>query len=479
MPRLLAVEWDSREARVAVAADRGNRVLLEQAFAVELSGREAGKTLSAQQVGRQVADALQARQIRRGEALVAVGRAGIELKRLSLPPAPEDELPELVRFQALREFHSLGEDWPLDFIPLGGGMEEARTVLAAAISPELVGQIQETCQAAALKPQRLVLRPVAAAALLLRHPQGRREGVRLLVDPLPEEADLTVLADDGVVFVRTARLPLAAEDGDGYRPLLGELRRTLAAANNQLAGRRVEAIYLCGSPQKQAPLVARIQQELNLPAYVFDPLDVVDVDPQLARQMPEHIGRFAPLLGTLIDELFERPPAIDFLHPRRRPAPPSRRGRYIAAAAIVAGVLVLGGLTVWMRLAALDRRIEELARTSVGLEGMVAEARQMSQSTAEIEKWLAGDVLWLDELERLSRRLPGAQDVMVTQLRLASAPGGGTIQLDGLVRQAAIVDQLEQQLRDESHGVEGRGRQQSPKTGAYGWQFRSTVTVKK
>ena len=37
MPRVIALEWDAREARVVVAATRGTGVALEQAFAIELA----------------------------------------------------------------------------------------------------------------------------------------------------------------------------------------------------------------------------------------------------------------------------------------------------------------------------------------------------------------------------------------------------------------------------------------------------------
>src|SRR4051812_30373941 len=104
MPRLLAIEWDNREARVAVASTRGADILVEDAFSVALAPREdadkvhADKGHADSSVGAKLAAALTARQIRRGDALVAVGRTGIELKRLALPPAPDSELPAMVRF---------------------------------------------------------------------------------------------------------------------------------------------------------------------------------------------------------------------------------------------------------------------------------------------------------------------------------------------------------------------------------------------
>ena len=141
MARLLALEWDAREARVVVARTRGSEMVVEHAFGVELAPSDPGQTFADLNVGERIAAALAARNIGRSETLVAVGRASIELRQLTLPACPEDEQPDMVRFQALRQFTGIGDDWPLDFVPLDTGDSESLTVLAAAISPEMVDQI--------------------------------------------------------------------------------------------------------------------------------------------------------------------------------------------------------------------------------------------------------------------------------------------------------------------------------------------------
>ena len=96
-------------------------------------------------------------QAHRLDALVAIGRTNIELRQLSVPPAPDDELPDMVRFQALREFNQMEEDWALDYVPIDEDPTQPRTVLAAAIAPEQIELVRKTCQAAGLRPRRLVL----------------------------------------------------------------------------------------------------------------------------------------------------------------------------------------------------------------------------------------------------------------------------------------------------------------------------------
>ena len=105
MARYLALEWDAREARVAIARPRGSEFVVEEAFSIDLTTRE-GEELD---VGARLSAALAGQDLRRLETLVAVGRANIELRVLSVPPVPDDELPDIVRFQAVKQFTTMGE----------------------------------------------------------------------------------------------------------------------------------------------------------------------------------------------------------------------------------------------------------------------------------------------------------------------------------------------------------------------------------
>ena len=420
MPHLLAIEWDDAEARLAVAEVRRDSVVLEQAFSIPLessrlkSKEEASGPVSMSgahdlgAIGNQINDALSARGIRRGKTLVAVGRANIELKNLSLPPAPPDELPELVRFQAEREFNALSDEWPLDFIPLPSEHDDQLTVLAAAISPELIAEIEITCQGANLTPQRLILRPCAAASLLCRARPGQEKKLRLLIDLLAEEADLTVLDGDAVVFMRTARLPVESFQHDPLRILLPEIRRTIAAVHNRFTGRHVEEIFLCGEPAQQGNLAREIGRELDIATEVFNPLSACTLSAELRRSMPEQPGRYAPLIGMLLDDAAPGIETIDFLNPRRKPVAPSRRREYtIAGVAAALVTLVLGGW-VWFSLGNLDQKIDELNDQVAEQKHPLKEASELVDKAADIDKWLAGDVSWLDQLAFLCGKIARA-----------------------------------------------------------------------
>lgn len=477
MSRLLALEWDNREVRVAIGGARGGEVKVEDAFTIELPPREGAG--AAQAAGERIAAALAEKGVGKTVGLVAVGRGGIELKQLSLPPAPDDELPDLVRFQAMREFHSLGDDWPLDFIPLSTAPGASRRVLAAAISPELVGQVRQTCQLAKVTVERVVPRSCAAASLLARAHWTAGVKVKLLVDLLTEDADLTVMVDSDVVFLRTVRLSghVLTSPG-GHASLLGEIRRTVAAARNQLGGLTVEAIYLCGEGAEFTALAAQIESGTSISTQLFDPFAGLRLSSSLKRALPANTGCFAPVLGMLVDEAQQKRHAIDFLHPRKRPPPPDRRRGILWAA--VAATLVFAAGYLWLQsaLADLDEEITQLSSKSKNLDQKVAQAKELELAEREVAAWAGSDVNWLDELDELAADLPSGREVLLSRLTMGGMGGGGQIDMEGVLQRATTASVLESRLRDESHQVLPRTIQQDASKRGYGWKFTSSVVAR-
>lgn len=478
--RLVALEWNTVEARVVVATARGGRCTFEDAFSLPLDPPETGTEAPEAAVGRQIAAALAERGLSHTETLVAVGRTNIELRQLTLPPAPDDELPDMVRMQAMRDLAGMEENWPLDFIPVEHAPDQPVKVLAAAIDPTSLAQIVAMCQTAGLKPQRIVLRPCAAVSLLGRQQADGAGRLRLLVDLLLDEADLTVLSDGKVVFLRTVRLPGdPLGDSSAVHALIGEIRRTMAAAGTALGARSFDSIALCGSGRAQSELAGLMSDVLSVKIELFDPLEGLALSARLAAERPERPGRFAALLGMLLDEVTATPQLIDFLHPRRREPPPNRNRAYILAAAAAGTILAAVVLYQWWAQGELAREIADLARESRARDVEVAKAEKALQQAGEVAKWMAAEIVWLDELHEFALDFPPAQDAMLTQLVMGiSGAQGGEMKLEGMAQTAASIDALEQRLRDAQHQVEGKGRSLDHSQRVYSWRFVSSLFVK-
>lgn len=480
MPRLFAIEWDAAQARVAAGRTRaGGGLILEQAFTVDLpQAAEGAAEPGPQEIGARIGQALTERGLARGEALVAVGRTSIELRFLTLPPMPPDELPDSVRLQAVRQFSTLGDDWPLDFVALDANKDGGTNVLAAAISPELVKQTQETCAAAGLTFTRLVLRPFAAAALVKKLAADGK--CRLTIDFLGEEADLSVLAGDKLVFPRTVRLPSGGSPDVLARSLVAEVRRTVVAAQNQLGGRRVEQVVIFGDSAHHESLRALLQQELSLEGGVelLNPFAEVEQSRELQARPPRNPGTFAPVLGMLLDEAAGAAPGIDFLHPRKRPVPQNRRRLYISLGAAAAAILVLFVGYVILELRQLDARMVSLQKEKAALEKKNKAGKTIRDQTQKVDQFVASDVLWLEELRVLSEKAPPAERTRVEGFFAGVRPkGGGGLNLDAVAEGPDVIPELEAALRDERHTVEGSGGKRDEKAVGLNYRYREDIVI--
>ena len=163
-----------------------------------------------------------------------------------------------------------------------------------------------------------------------------------------------------------------------------------------------------------------------------------------------------------LGEAERRPPIVDFANVRRH-VEARRFTRQHALAAIAAGLLAVcaGGLFVppatapARELAELQNRIREVQSQADTFKNVTAQA-------AAIDRWLATDVNWLDELNQFARRVrpqplaakdfPVANDAVITQLTLQRPPGnnatGGKMDVQAVGKSPAAVAALEERLRD-------------------------------
>ena len=478
MPSYIFFDWDVRELRAVAATLAGRGARIEQVVRVAWTDAPptdlAGWTVR----GAKLKEALREQGVVKGEAFATVPRSAVELKPLSLPPAPDEELPDLVRFQAQREFHNLGPDTPFDFRPSPAAAGEPRSVLAAAVDPLVAAQVRALCEGAGLRLRRMLLRPCAAASLVVRDVAADDVAVRLLVEAAADEAEVTALAGREPVLVRSARLPGDPQSAEYGRALTSELRRTTASVQHQLGGRRVDRVCLFGAADEWPEAVARVGGNDGPSIDAIDPWARLPSSIAAAPEVIDRRGRFAPLLGALVDEVETTAPAFDFNNPRRAPAPPDHRRR----AAVLATVAVAAAIALWAvvagRLSSLDDEIAATRRQAAALEPALKAGAEVERRDAELEKWLRGGVVWLTEFERLARRLPPAEQAMLTQLRVAAHAAGGEMQLAGVVADVEVGDALEHELRDALHAVEGKGRRRDPDGKRYPWRFQSSVVVR-
>lgn len=489
MPRILAIDWDRHAVRGLLIASGPTGMSVTGAWAASLATNDPAG-LSGKQIGARLAATMAGQIPGKVTTLVGVGGDNVQVKLLSLPPAPADELPDLVRFQAEREFTALGSDAALDFILLSGDPQTPNQVLALVLSPAGMTEAREVCQALGVEPDRIPVRGCAIAALVSRAGVVGADQVALIVNPLNEEADLVVQADDKVVLLRTVRLPDPSQTDARLRALVGEIRRTIAALRQQLAARQVSKVIICGN-EAALDKAGALTDELEVPVTMFDPAAEAPSGLALKAASPDSLGRFAAVLGMALGEADRQPPIIDFANVRRR-AESRRFSRVHALAAAAAAVAALWfAAYLWRQLADPARELADLQSRTRDLQAQADMYKKVTAQAAAVERWTETDVNWLDELEQFARRVrpeplaakqfPVANDAVMTQITLFRPPGtsavGGRVDIQAVAKSPAAVASLEQRLRDERHSVStGVGKQDKAVPG-YDWSFGLEMRV--
>lgn len=470
MVRKLAIDWDEIELRLVAAQGTGSSVKITDAAVIPVENGNVINTLRA---------AIEQRGLEHTETLIAIGRGKAELRELKLPPVPDDELPDMVRFQAIRSFASAGDSATVDYLVTHRD-DSAVNLIAAAVGPDKLNEIRKTGAAVDLNVKRVSLRPLSAAALYLIHHASTAGNDTVLIDLLAHDAEIVIAREGRVIFVRTVRMP--SSDAARGKALAGELRRSLVACGSTGS---LERVVLWGRQSVHTEDVQMLAEASGSSVDVIDPFEVADTDQSVKSGLPEHIGRLAPLVGLLVADELAPERLVDFLNPRQRVEETTSPYRTALIAGIPAAVVLLLGYLLFSHLQGLDRQIAELKSINAGKKPGVEAAQVSVAKTDKIDAFLDQDVNWLAEIRRLSELMPPSDKLIVRSITgttghlgvVEATKGGGTLQVAGAVTQPSVISKFVESLQDESHRVTSGDTKPINDQDGYNWEFDGTITI--
>lgn len=439
---LIALKKDKDCLRVAVATSSRatGRLQFEHALTVELAGET--EELSPARLGDKLRAILGTVGVQRGDVTVIVARNDVEMRHLQLPPVPDEELPEMVRFQARNHFTSFSDESLVDFVPLSR-TDDHSTVLAAALSEEVVQRIQDIVEAAGLKLRHIVVRPFAAVELVRsEHPDP---GTRVILEMIGREADISVVENDHIIMSRTVRVPDSYSDDQFDAWLPGEIHRTITAAQGQTQAGDPGEIVVCGSPDEHPRLAAELKKDFQVETRFLKPFDQIHKSNRL--ELPARHDGFASLLGSLVGQVGEDRRGLDFLAPRKKPESRVNRKKVYQLVGLAAALLLMGLASIWWVLGNKQAQISEL-------QAQINEIRQFTDVTGDtikntlpLDNWRSRQVNWLEELYQLSQILPDPDKTRIGRFTANSARNdNAAIDIRGLLKDTSmreLSDRLE------------------------------------
>ena len=461
---LIALEFDTAEIRVVVAQSQARRMQVRAAFALALNEDDDDERIS-----EKLKQALNANGVSRGEAIVAVPRAEVEIREITVPPAPDNELPNLVRFKSKADFATVTDNWSIDFLPLSGNETTEREVLAAALPNEVSERFASICQASGIKLESIVLRPFATLDLLSESMQQRE--LNLVADPNGNQIDLTLLNNGSPILTRTIRADVQG-NLDGVDKILSlEIKRTLAAAQKRLGNRKLTKVVVTGAESKFGKLSKPILDSLECDTDFVDPFDRVE----LRKAKPEMPEKYASLIGCLIRSSKKQPFALDFLNAKKAVVEKTDNRRTIIIGSSIAALFLCSVFVCWSILSKQKKSIKDknarLAQLKTENKGEGTKGgksvEQIIGEVSKVDAWITSTPNWLDELEATSRATLDADRAVVDKFFGRVAKDRTTISMQFRLKEMSTSTDLENALANRPYELTRGGTTANKKSKEY------------
>jgi Tfp pilus assembly PilM family ATPase len=443
--KLIVLDSTGQYIRLLEAAPRGSRVVVRRMATLALPH---GPDTPVDEFQAKIRDAL-AEHAKSGATVIGlIGRTSAVLRDLRLPDAPEDELPGIVQFQAIRELTFPIEQAAIDYDVVGPpDADGQRRVLLAALQQDVVDRCRTAVSAAGLSLGRLGLRPYATWRAYRQLAVAPDLAV-LVVSLAGEFLELTVARGDSVLFTRATMVKQPAE-GKSAEPaaaLVGEVRRTLAAFANQVPGVTVERVALAAGATQHEAAGTALAAALAIPVDRFDPFQAAE----LACDPVDDPGSYVAAIGAALAA--HEPWAIDFLNPKKPIVRRDRRKPMALAAAAAVIVMIAGSYgMIQLKLASGRKQIARLAESNTKLQQNVKAGNDIIRKSMEVERWLKSGVDCLGTLQRLTEQHPDTREMFTASVTIShenSPNGAARISLDSYAKDSRAIGKFYSNLRE-------------------------------
>jgi len=264
----------------------------DQIRVVELKDSSAGLTLTKfaaeNAASRTIAEVFAQLQIEEKEVCTAISGPGVQIRRISLPPMPAEELSQAVKWEAKNFVPFSIETASLDYYPLkdagkGGKLE----LMVVAVDGEALKSHLETVKGAGLKCAAVTAVPFALREIVKLHPEFSAGGLAALVCIREETTCLNLFKKNELIFTRDLDFSgetLRAAPADApavFGKLQNELTSSFEYFRDQFPEEKITQIFLSGESAKAENLKEYLGVNLGLPVETLDPLKNLKIDPKV------------------------------------------------------------------------------------------------------------------------------------------------------------------------------------------------------
>ena len=447
MPELLALDREPHRI-CGVLADVGSgSVRVRNTFAFDIPEQ----LQDSPELGSWLRDELKNARISAKQAIVCVPREDVVVRHLDLPPVPDDELPQIVRFQAAAKSTVSLDQLALDYLPLPAreGLP-GREVLVSTVDQKRIRRLKSLGSDAGVEVQAVGVSSVSAAALVsaaeqqIAHQPG---DVSIIICRHGDRVEISLAGERHLYSTHSTQVT-PGDSQQSTNAILAEISRSIVALQKRLSDMRVMRCWLIGSKGEDESVGDAVRQRFNCDVRELDPFSGRGIE--LACEAPTKArGAFAGPVGLLLARETAGAEVIDFLSPRR-PAEKVDYTKQKRIGVVAVAALLFVGVFAY-RSVVLSGLEEELTSKEQTLEEKKANNKQLAPKVADagdVDEWYAKRVDWLHEADDLAETIDGTERLYLTSLNFGEGLRGerGAITGGGQARQRFDVEALNAEL---------------------------------
>ncbi|MDB5339771.1 MAG: Fimbrial assembly family protein [Planctomycetaceae bacterium] len=446
MPDFLVIEWDPLCLRGLDVQTSGGTIQVRHAFEMPQPSGHSQPALKEWFVHY-----LAEKHITTKQVIVTLPRESVVVRRLELPDAPDDELPQMVRFQAAAKSSLSLDELALDFIPLPRREgSPTREVLLAMVPQTMVTAIRDFIDEGQRELLAIRLSPIGAAELVAHLEDNKPldpKSATLIVVRHGERVEISVVWMRQLIFSHAARL--AGDTTEQQNAvILTEVSRGLMSFQNLNLGFKLTDGFLLGPDGDLPGLAEALQKRLPITVRTVNPFSLVKVAGD-SLKLVSHQSAYAGHIGSVWSQTHPLIESLDFLAPRKPVIKPDttkeRRKKWAVVGGIAAVcVIAIYGIAVWQLNSGISRRTDEL----VSLDDALKKGKPMEVAAKTIDDWVQEDANVLDEMQRFEQQLPNTERVYLSKLSV-NAPTSrqpAEIRAEGHAREEKDIRQLREKL---------------------------------
>lgn len=429
------IEWAIDGIRF-VEAEAGGKVLRALHWA---TFQHHETDVPSSELGTQLQSWLIQQGVDPGEITLLLPRESLVVRQLQLPRAPDDELPDLVRFQSAAKSSLPIDELCLDYLPIRTESEDgALSVMTATIDRRRLQQIRQTLEQAGFTVVRATITPLSTAQFVNKFAGATLGTTRpeMVVFQRESLIELSIFDRGYLVFSHSLVLP----EANRVKPLESSLTRSIVSLNQTHPNVSIAQCYYVGTTHDEEvreQLKKRFAgnvSEVSLPGSLSD---------------GQQVRGFETLIGATLPDVGEAL-RLDLLNPRKKVERPDRRKWYwIAGGSTAALVLLLAYGIFLSKKSTLESSIAILTDSIREIDDKLKAGAPSLDAWQRLDTWSTGQVSPVQVWNLLRHQMPGTDRLYLTELRLQpqiSAETEARFTGVGFAKLRNDVDNLYQQL---------------------------------